>query len=190
MYWFHSLLVAASRDPESHEAQLLRSFTFTVIPTINPDGYVYSHEHSRLWRKNRQDTGSPICRGERLDSIEPHPVSLTRPGIDLNSNWGYRWRKAKASPCSDAYSGDHAIQAYEVSAMADFLALTNSSRPGKTRRVKAFVDLHSYGQLCELSIPRRDQRSFQSCSRSPTRAMISRQTQRCSWRLDSASPRP
>lgn len=63
MYWFHNLLLTATSSPDSHEAALLKSFTFTVIPTINPDGFAYSHEHSRLWRKNRQDTGSRICQG-------------------------------------------------------------------------------------------------------------------------------
>ena len=39
-------------------------FTFTIVPTVNPDGYVYSHEHSRLWRKNRQYLGREDCVGE------------------------------------------------------------------------------------------------------------------------------
>lgn len=64
MYFLHSLLVAAKNDPEGEAAQLMRVFTFVVVPTINPDGYEYSRDHSRLWRKNRQYTGSDLCQGE------------------------------------------------------------------------------------------------------------------------------
>jgi extracellular matrix protein 14 len=64
MYFLHSLVLDATADPTSHAAQLLRTFTFTVVAVLNPDGFTYSHEHSRLWRKNRQDVGGLLCKGE------------------------------------------------------------------------------------------------------------------------------
>ena len=88
-------------------------------------------------------------------------------GIDLISNWGYKWRPGRAtSPCSDSYPGTSAFEAFETRAMANYLAngttwcpnCTSSApvhEPGDDkgkppkRRVRAFVDLHSYGQLCK-----------------------------------------
>lgn len=80
-------------------------------------------------------------------------------GIDLNSNWGYKWRPGRStSACSDSYPGKTAFEAFETRAMANYLAngttwcpdcsdIDEGKREG--RRVRAFVDLHSYGQLCE-----------------------------------------
>ena len=32
---------------------ILNDFDFYFIPLMNPDGYVYSHEYDRMWRKTR-----------------------------------------------------------------------------------------------------------------------------------------
>lgn len=64
MYFLHSIVLEGAQDPTSHAAQLLRTFTFTVIPVVNPDGFAYTHEHSRMWKKNRQDVGGLLCKGE------------------------------------------------------------------------------------------------------------------------------
>ena len=145
-------------DDESDEASLLKAFTFTVVPTINPDGYEYSRSH-RMWRKNRQETGSKTCSGmsdySALHALLHHG-RLTSLGIDLNSNWGYKWREPlRSNPCSDAYPGKKAFEAYETKAMSHYLrkgidwAEEKGNKKGPERKVRAFVDLHSYGQLCE-----------------------------------------
>jgi hypothetical protein len=84
----------------------------------------------------------------------------------MNTNWGYKWTGSRVSPCSDNYPGTEAFQSVEAKAMSEYLtngtALedddeedwfkgepTPSPNPGR-RRVRAFVDLHSYGQLCML----------------------------------------
>lgn len=107
---------------------MLSRFTFTVIPTINPDGFVYSQSH-RMWRKNRQPVGHKSCVG-----------------IDLNSNWAYKWKKEKKEkPCQEGYRGKAAFEAYETKAVGEWLA----KGAERGTRVRAFVDLHSYGQLCK-----------------------------------------
>lgn len=76
-------------------------------------------------------------------------------GIDLNTNWGYQWQAPEGtSACSDAYQGSEAFEAYETRAVADYLAngtewKRHKHEQEKVRKVRAFVDLHSYGQLCE-----------------------------------------
>ncbi|ORX37846.1 hypothetical protein BD324DRAFT_623520 [Kockovaella imperatae] len=146
LYYLHWLLLAATSGHSPEALLALRTFTFTVVPTINPDGYVYSQEHSRMWRKNRQYLGVDNCVG-----------------IDLNANWGYKWRKPQHNnPCAETYAGKAAFEAFETRAMADYLLSANGPAPlyeregddeqfnllkPKSKRIRAFVDLHSYGQL-------------------------------------------
>lgn len=65
LYFLHYLLLEASADKNGEVAKLLKAFTFTIVPTVNPDGYVHSRQSSRMWRKTRQlvdaDRG---CLGE------------------------------------------------------------------------------------------------------------------------------
>lgn len=42
---------------------IVNRFTFFIIPSLNPDGYEYSHIRDRFWRKTRSKTGSKQCRG-------------------------------------------------------------------------------------------------------------------------------
>ena len=42
-----------------------------IVPIVNVDGYIFTWETSRLWRKNRRDN--------RDGSF----------GVDINRNWGY-----------------------------------------------------------------------------------------------------
>ncbi|OCF34286.1 hypothetical protein I316_03799 [Kwoniella heveanensis BCC8398] len=129
LYFLHNLLLHATSHDDSDSRTLLKSFRFTVIPNINPDGYEYSRQHSRLWRKNRQDVG-----GKNGKCV----------GVDLNSNWGYKWRPSKhSSPCSETFPGREAFEAYETKAVSDYLAAAES----RGNKVRAFIDLHSYGQL-------------------------------------------
>ncbi|WVQ96001.1 hypothetical protein IAU59_003101 [Kwoniella sp. CBS 9459] len=129
LYFLHNLILHATSHDDSDSRTLLQSFRFTVIPNINPDGYEYSRQHSRLWRKNRQDVG-----GKNKNCV----------GIDLNSNWGYKWRPSKhSSPCSETFPGREAFEANETKAISEYLLAAES----RGSRVRAFVDLHSYGQL-------------------------------------------
>ncbi|OWZ61487.1 hypothetical protein AYX14_06322 [Cryptococcus neoformans] len=126
LYFLHSLLLTSLSSPSSEAALMLNKFTFSVIPTINPDGFVYSQSH-RMWRKNRQPVGHKSCVG-----------------IDLNSNWAYKWKKEKKEkPCNEGYRGKAAFEAYETKAVGEWLA----KGAERGTRVRAFIDLHSYGQL-------------------------------------------
>lgn len=43
--------------------RLVDQFEFTIVPVLNADGYAYTWEHNRMWRKNRQPTSIPFCPG-------------------------------------------------------------------------------------------------------------------------------
>merc|ERR1712203_396474 len=51
------------------------------IPSANPDGYTYSWEHDRMWRKTRSDNGGILgCKG-----------------VDPNRNWGFHYGESGVS---------------------------------------------------------------------------------------------
>lgn len=97
----------------------------------------------------------------------------------MNSNWGYQWAPSLTSnPCSESYPGAEAFEAVETKAVADYLT-------GTPNDVRAFIDVHSYGQLCMCGTrtPLANDRSYllcnQSCSPTRTRAPTSPRTPRC-----------
>ena len=93
-----------------------------IVPVVNPDGYVYSWEGSRYWRKNRRpNEGGSI-------------------GVDLNRNWGYEWEGSGSStnPRSETYRGTAPFSEPETQALRD-LVLDGG--------FNMMMDWHSYGEL-------------------------------------------
>ncbi|KAG0365115.1 carbamoyl-phosphate synthase (glutamine-hydrolyzing) cpa2 [Gamsiella multidivaricata] len=104
--------------------RLVNQFEFIIVPVLNADGYAFTWEHNRMWRKNRQPTSVPFC-----------------PGIDPNRSWGYKWNTGGSSsnPCNEAYNGPEAFAALEAKMMSDFIR--------KRKNVVAYIDFHAYSQL-------------------------------------------
>ncbi|QLL32751.1 hypothetical protein HG536_0D02730 [Torulaspora globosa] len=106
------------------ETRFLDHLDFLIIPVFNPDGYAYTWEHDRLWRKNRQETFVPSC-----------------PGIDIDHSFDYQWTANNEFPCSEEYSGEEPFEAIEASSWADYLNTTKGEY-----KVYGFLDFHSYSQ--------------------------------------------
>ncbi|EPZ32777.1 Peptidase M14, carboxypeptidase A domain-containing protein [Rozella allomycis CSF55] len=119
-YMANELITQYGKDAEI--TNLLDAFDFTIIPILNIDGYRYSHEKDRMWRKNRQPNA--FCTG-----------------TDMNRNWGFKWegKGSSAFPCSEVYRGKEPFSAPETQSMRDYLASLNN--------VVSYIDFHAYSQL-------------------------------------------
>ena len=115
--------IIAEYDSNPVVRTLANQVEFIIIPTVNPDGYVYSWETARLWRWNRRDNGDGTF------------------GVDLNRNWGFHWGEdgASAEPGSLTYRGPAPFSEPETRAMRDFY-LANP-------QIISNIDFHSSSQL-------------------------------------------
>lgn len=122
LYTIYELISNYKSGPES---DLLDELDFLFIPVMNPDGYAYSWEHDRLWRKNRQDTGVPICKG-----------------IDLDHSFSYQWQASTGTACSESYAGSFALEALEAKHFATYINKTAQTG----HKYYGYLDWHSYSQ--------------------------------------------
>ena len=104
--------------------QLMDMYDWYIEPVVNPDGYEYSRDHERLWRKTRSKTFLGVC-----------------PGVDGNRNFDFHWQKAE-NPCSETYPGKEAFSEKETTNIKNFMMSQN-----KTQKGLVFFSVHTYSQV-------------------------------------------
>ncbi|XP_073839032.1 carboxypeptidase B1-like [Musca autumnalis] len=103
----------------------LEMYDWLIWPVVNPDGYEYTHENERFWRKTRQ----------------PDPEGFSScVGVDLNRNFDFYWGYVGSSfdPCDIDYHGPEPFSEPEAVALRELLFKVNST-------CKMYLTLHSYG---------------------------------------------
>lgn len=100
-----------------------------IVPVLNPDGYQFTFDGDRLWRKNLRDNN----RNGVVDAAD---------GVDLNRNYPYKWA-FDGSGSSDAersgtYRGPEPGSEPETQALMDLM---------KRVRFEYSLSYHSYGNL-------------------------------------------
>jgi len=105
-------------------SQLLRTYDWYIHPLVNPDGYNYTWQANRYWRKTRSINLNSTCVG-----------------TDPNRNFDHQWLLlGNSNPCSESYGGSEAFSEPESKALADFMMK-------KKTQWKLYLTLHSFGQL-------------------------------------------
>ncbi|XP_058816378.1 zinc carboxypeptidase A 1-like [Topomyia yanbarensis] len=109
---------------EKSVRHIAENYDWYIFPSVNPDGYAYSHKTDRLWRKTRT----------------PYPGGCF--GADPNRNWDYYWaEKGSSHRCTaESFAGSHPFSEIETKTLSDYI---NSLR-GK---IQTYITFHSYSQL-------------------------------------------
>src|SRR4051812_7374288 len=108
--------------------QVLKSTELWFVISANPDGYQYTFDHERLWRKNLRDNNGDgqITPGDGVD-----------PNRNFNARWGYDDEGSSNDPADETYRGPSAASEPETKAMQ---GLIDRIRP------KFQSNFHSFGQ--------------------------------------------
>ena len=108
-------------DGDTDVKHLVDNCEIWIVPVVNPDGYEYSRNVDRMWRKNRRDNGDGTF------------------GVDLNRNYGYMWGRTGSSTITSAedYRGPSAFSEPESQAVRDLV---------RTYDYRILMSYHSFWQ--------------------------------------------
>ena len=108
---------------------LLKTTELWFIISANPDGYQYTFDHERLWRKNLRDNNgdSQTAIGDGVD-----------PNRNFDEHWNYDNEGSSSQTASDTYRGPVKKSEPETTAAS---GLIDRIKP------KTLVNWHSFGPL-------------------------------------------
>ncbi|KAI9219088.1 hypothetical protein BC828DRAFT_349748 [Blastocladiella britannica] len=112
---------------------LLSGFEMIIVPMLNPDGYVWSWQLNRLWRKTTQLFAGG-CMGVDLNRNFPASDWIDPENLNASS----------PDPCDDTFRGPYPGSAPETKALVNFVADYQAATGNMMQFV---VDTHSYNLL-------------------------------------------
>ncbi|TMW47377.1 hypothetical protein DOY81_007550 [Sarcophaga bullata] len=128
------------------------------MPVLNPDGYVYSHEYDRFWKKSRSrhiSRPSGILNSAMTWLQKKRAKEKVCFGVDLDRNWHYQWGKrgSSKSVCNEFYAGPTPFSEPETKALSEFLMDYRT-------QIKLFISMQAYGQI--ISYPYKANTTYDS----------------------------
>ncbi|KAH8336160.1 hypothetical protein KR074_005511, partial [Drosophila pseudoananassae] len=151
--WMIAEILRLMKSNKTNEdMDFVRNTTWYIMPVLNPDGYAFSHEYDRFWKKSRSQHQAPPPTGI-LDSAMtwlqqkqrgPEKVCY---GVDLDRNWLYHWGKRGSSkaPCNEFFAGPAPFSEPETKAVSDFLMDYRT-------HIKLYISLQAYGQVVSYPV--------------------------------------
>ncbi|CBY13045.1 unnamed protein product [Oikopleura dioica] len=134
-YFIHMVRSAAAGidlTPDSYSLEDLTSLlehNWYIIVSANPDGYQYSHNSDRMWRKNREPNEGSVCVGTDLN--RQFPV-------------GHLTQGGSSNKCSSTYAGVEPFTTKEAQIWREWFMKLRNSGGGD---IEAQLSVHSYSQL-------------------------------------------
>ncbi|XP_065087362.1 zinc carboxypeptidase A 1-like [Ochlerotatus camptorhynchus] len=118
------ILNALLTSEDASVRNIAENYDWYIFPSVNPDGYVYSHNRNRYWRKTRT----------------PYPGGCF--GADPNRNWDFFWAVAGASRrCyAESFAGPKPFSEVETKSLSEYIKSLNG-------KIQAYIAFHSYSQL-------------------------------------------
>ena len=108
--------------------RLLKQTELWFVISANPDGYQYTFDHERLWRKNLRDNNGD-GQITAVDGVDPNR--------NFNEHWGYDNEGSSPDPADETYRGPAAASEPETRFMQ---GLIDRIKP------KFQSNLHSFGE--------------------------------------------
>ncbi|XP_032597320.1 uncharacterized protein LOC6569242 [Drosophila grimshawi] len=142
-------LMRTNKTDEEHE--IIRNTTWYIMPVLNPDGYAFSHEYDRFWKKSRSQHVAKAPAGLLGSAMtwlqQKRPSDKICYGVDLDRNWLYQWGKRGSSkaPCNEFYAGPSPFSEPETKAVSDFLMDYRT-------QIKMYISLQAYGQVVSYPV--------------------------------------
>ncbi len=129
MHVFKKLAETLVTEESAFTLRLTDKVGVWFVPVQNPDGYRYTWNNNRMWRKNRRNNGNNVF------------------GVDLNRNYEKAWggQGSSGTPSSETYRGTAPWSEPETRNVRDHV-LGVAGVWGGLPNVAAYIDFHSYGQ--------------------------------------------
>jgi len=123
---------------------LLKATELWFVVVANPDGYEFTFDHERLWRKNARDNNNDgqITIGDGVD-----------PNRNFDEHWGYDNEGSSPETTSETYRGPSAASEPETVALQN---LINKVKPRFQSNLHSFGEWLLYPQGWQVGTPDAD----------------------------------